>query len=50
MPFEMHEWRYERYLKLDLIATQRGGRGQGRNMLKGTGELLYCFNQGRALQ
>ena len=27
--FDMHEWGYERDLKLDLLATQRGRGGQG---------------------
>ena len=41
---------YERDLKLDLLATQRGRGGQGRDLVKRTCELLCGFNQRRALQ
>ena len=50
IPFDMDEWGYERDLKLDLLATQRGRGGQGRDLVKGTRELLYGFDQRRALQ
>ena len=48
--FDMDEWGYQRDLKLDLLATQRGRGGQGRDLVKGTGELLDSFDQRRALQ
>ena len=48
--FDMDEWSYERDLKLDLLATQRGRGGQGRDLVEGARELLYGFNQRRALQ
>ena len=34
IPFDMHEWGYERDLKLDLLATQRGRGGQGRDLVE----------------
>ena len=37
--FDMHEWSYERDLKLDLFATQRGGVGQGRDLVECAREL-----------
>ena len=43
IPFDMHERVYERDLKLDLLATQRGSGGQGRDLGKRTRELLYGF-------
>ena len=46
----MHERGYQRDLKLDLFATQRGVRGQRRNLLERAGELLCGFDQRRALQ
>ena len=48
--FDMHERGYERDLKLDLLATQRGRGGQGRDLGKRARELLHGFNQRRALQ
>ena len=50
VPFDMEEWGYERDLKLDLFATQRGSAGQGRNLVEGARELLCGFDQRRALQ
>jgi hypothetical protein len=50
VPFDMHEWGYERDLQLDLLATQRGSGGQSRNLAESARELLYGFNQRRALQ
>ena len=50
IPFDVHERGYERDLKLDLLATQRGSAGQSRDLIEGAGELLYSFNQRRALQ
>jgi hypothetical protein len=44
----MHEWIYERDLKLDLLATQRGSGRQGRDLGKRAGDLLRGFNQRRA--
>ena len=46
----MDEWGYERDLKLDLLATQRGRGGQGRDLVEGARELLCGFDQRRALQ
>ena len=46
----MEEWSYEGDLKLDLLATQRGSGGQGRDLIQSTGELGYRLNQRRALQ
>src|ERR1700692_3154536 len=46
----MHQRVYERGLQLDLLAAQRGSGRQGRNLGNGTPELLYGFNQCRALQ
>ena len=40
----------ERDLKLDLLATQRGSAGQGRDLVEGARELLDGFDQRRALQ
>ena len=42
--------RYERNLKLDLLAAQSGRGGQGRNLVERTGELFYRFDQRRALK
>ena len=50
IPFDMHEWGYERDLKLDLFATQRRRGRQHRDQIKGTRQLLYRFNECRALQ
>src|SRR5258706_13923980 len=50
VPFDMHKWGYECDLKLDLLATQRGSGGQRLSLAEGTRELLYGFNQRRALQ
>ena len=36
IPFDMDEWGYERDLKLDLLATQRGSSWQSRNLVKRT--------------
>jgi hypothetical protein len=40
----MHEWGYHRDLKLDLLATQRGGCGQGSSLVERTRELLDSLN------
>ena len=48
--FDMDEWGYERDLKLDLLATQRGRGGQGRDLVEGARELRYGFDQRRARQ
>ena len=40
---------YKRDLKLDLLAAQRGRGGQGRNLAESTRDLLYGFDQRRAL-
>ena len=48
--FDMEEWIYKRDLKLDLLATQRGRRGQVRDLAEGARELLYGFNERRARQ
>ena len=50
IPFDMDEGVYERDLKLDLLATQRGRGGQGRDLVKGARELLGGFDQRRTLQ
>src|ERR1700730_18362708 len=50
MPFEGYQWGYERDLKLDSFATQRGSGGQGRDLVEGARELPCGFNQRRALQ
>jgi hypothetical protein len=34
--FDMHEWGYQRDLKLDLLPTQEWRRGQSRNLVEGT--------------
>ena len=46
----MHERGDERDLKPDLLATQRGSGGQGRDLAEGVRELLCGFNQRRTLQ
>ena len=48
--FDMEEWGYQRDLELDLLTTQCGSARQARNLAEGTRELLYCFDQCRALQ
>src|SRR5882757_6150047 len=50
MSFDMDKWGYERHLKLNLFATQRGCRGQRRDLRKRSCKLLYCFSQRRTLQ
>ena len=47
---DMDKWVYERDLKLDLLATQRGSGGQGRNLGEGARELLCGLGQRRARQ
>ena len=49
MPSDMHEWRYERDLKLDLFATQRWRGGQDRYVIKRAREMRYCLGT-RAFQ
>src|SRR6516165_4086944 len=46
---DMDKWGYERDLKPDLIATQSWCAWQGRDLTEGAGELLYGFDQRRAL-
>ena len=46
----MDQWGYERDLKPDLFATQRGRGGQGRNLVKCAGKLNCRLNQCRALK
>ena len=41
----MNEWGYERDLKLDLLAAQRRGGREGRDLRKRPRQLLYGFNQ-----
>src|SRR5207344_815869 len=48
--FDVNEWCYERDLKVDLVATQRGSTGQRRDLAECTRELLCCFDQCGALQ
>ena len=48
--FDMDERGYERDLKLDLLAAQRGRGGQGRDLVERARELLYGLDQRRALQ
>jgi hypothetical protein len=40
----MDERGYERDLKLDLVATQRGRRGQSCDLVEGTPELFHGLN------
>ena len=40
----------KRDLELDLLATERRRRGQGRDQADCSGELLHCLNQRRTLQ
>ena len=49
-PFDMDERGYQRDLKLDLLAAQRRRGRQRRDLIKRARELLYGFNQRRALQ
>ena len=42
--FDVHKWRYERDLKLDLLATQRGSGGQRCDLGKRTRELRHSLN------
>src|SRR5262249_41130369 len=49
-PLDVAEWGYERDLELDLLATQRGRRGEGRHLGQRTCELLNGFYQCRARQ
>src|SRR5580700_9456728 len=46
----MNDRGYERDLQLDLFATQRGRGWQGRDLVEGTCELSYRFNQRRMRQ
>ena len=48
--FDVDERGYERDLKLDLLATQRGRAGQDRDLVERARELRHGFNQRRALQ
>jgi hypothetical protein len=50
IPFDQGERDYQRDLKLDLFAPQRGSGRQGLDLVDGTRELLYGFNQRRALE
>ena len=49
LSFDVKERRDERHLKFDLLATQCGSAGQGRDLVESTGELFCGFNQRRAL-
>ena len=46
----MHERSYERDLELDLLAAKHGSAGQRRDLDKRASELLYGFDERRALQ
>src|SRR5262249_14079383 len=46
----MHERVYERDLKPNLLATQRGSSGQSSNKVERAGELSYRFYQRRTRQ
>ena len=48
--FDMEKRGYERDLKLDLFATQRGCRRYRRDLRKSASKLLYRFNEGGARQ
>ena len=48
VPFHMDEWGYERDLKPDLLATQRGRGGQGRYLVNCAGKLNRRLDQHRA--
>jgi len=48
--FDVHEWAYECDLKLNLLATKRRSGRQGGDLGQCTRELLYGFDQCRALQ
>ena len=50
IPFDMDEWSYKRNLKFNLLATQRGSSGQGRNLVERTLELLYGFSKRRTVK
>ena len=47
---DMEERVYECHLKLDLVATQSGRAGQGRDQVERTPELFSGFDQRRALR
>jgi hypothetical protein len=48
--FHVEERGYERGLELDLILPKGRSAGQGRNQVEAMRQLLYSFDQGRALQ
>ena len=50
MPLDVHQWRYESDLQIDLFAAKRGRAGQRGNMGKRAGELLNALNQCRTGQ
>ena len=50
VPFDMHDWGYERDLKLDLLATQRRRRGQSRDLVEAVYDLSGRFDQRRTLK
>jgi hypothetical protein len=50
LSFDVEERRDERHLKFDLLATQCGTAGQGRDLVKGARELSNRFEQRGALQ
>src|ERR1700722_14176895 len=50
MPFEGYQWGYERDLKLDPFATQRGSGRQSCDLVEGARELLCGFDKRRMLQ
>jgi hypothetical protein len=45
LAFQMHQRVHQINLKLDLLATQLGSGGQGRNLVEGTGEMSRRFRQ-----
>src|SRR5437899_27533 len=47
---DVEEWGYERDRKLDLLGTQRGCAGQGRDLAEGAGELGCRLHERRARQ
>ena len=42
--FSVHQSIHKPNLELDLVAAQYGRAGQGRDLVKRTGKLGYCFN------
>jgi hypothetical protein len=50
IPFDMHEWIYERHLKLDLFATKAPRAGQGGDLVQRARELRHGLHQRRPFQ